>query len=183
MKEVKKPERLSYWCWYVARENEIFCDLDSRRQLGRAMAVLRRVMRRHSLPLQSAYLFPSFTFGKYHLILLLNSAMDAALRARWAMWFGSDKTRGLYTLERLARGVQWADLLITPYRLHREPDEACKCPDKHKALRITRNCPIMEMLLAEFATAEFFPRNRDRKRHGGQRLNWGKLNLRKVRNG
>jgi len=173
------------WHWYVARRNEIFLDLDSPAKASRAVAKLRRTLRREMLPIQAVYFYRSLSKGKYHMILRLNRVMSAEERALWAMWLGSDIIRGLYTLERLRRGIRAADLLIVayPYVEFRQRDYSCQCKGKHKPRRITDHCPIMRRLHGEERTADYFSRNMDRKaRTRGPVMPIGRVPLSRIVN-
>lgn len=169
------------WFWYVARGNEIFCDLDSRKALGRAVGVLRRAIRRGYLDVQSVWQHESSP-GKHHMIVTLKYDLAPVSRALWAMWMGSDKVRGIYTIQRIDRNIHNADILISRHDSMggRGHEYACHCKEKHKALRITRTCPVMLELLSYYRDAEFFPRNRDRVRHSG-RLPWGYIPLSMIK--
>lgn len=152
------------WYWYVAQPNEIFCDLDTKRALGRTFGVLRRAMRRNELPVQSVYLYPSLS--NYHVIVELKSDLDPILRALWALWMGSDRIRGVYVLERLRRGVGRPDVLSSLCWFdYRVPDDMCQCAEKHKAKSVTDKCPAMTRLLGkEHRSGDYFPRNFDKIR-------------------
>jgi hypothetical protein len=166
------------WYWYISKKTEIFCDLDSASALGRCVGVLRRVIRRGYLPIKAVYLYPSNSAFKYHVVIHLGRALSRQHRALWALWLGSDKVRGIYTLRRMGLGVQSADILIRRQPIYRKPDAVCSCAEKHKPVRVTKHCAVMNKLLGpDIAVAEFFPRNRDRRRHGGKRLPWGKVPL------
>ncbi len=152
------------WFWYRSEENEIFCDLDSRERLFYALQRLRRALVQGVLDVESVWLYPSVTVDKFHLIIRLkDDDRPADARVRWAMYLGSDTVRGLYTLERIKRGLQWPDLLIAAQEYYRPADAMCDCPEKHKAKRITANCPVMQAHHGEEAGAVYFAKNLDRK--------------------
>lgn len=156
MKDVKN------WFWYVAKENEIFCDLDSRRAVARALNVLRRAMRRKQLDVVAIYFYPSVS--NYHLIVILKQPMERLWRVHWSLWMGSDRLRAVYTLERYRRGVEAADVLSTRKQFDfRFQDDCCDCKDKHKAKRVTDHCPAMKRLMLDERSGDYFPRNLDRK--------------------
>jgi hypothetical protein len=172
------------WYWYIARGNEIFLDLDSPAKASRAISKLRRTLRRKMLPIKAVYFYRSLSRGKYHLIIILSRSMPAGARALWAVWLGSDVVRGLYTLERLRRGIKAADLLIVvkPFEF-RASDFKCRCPAKHKARRITDHCPIMAYIHGHERTADYFSRNLDRKvRKRGPVIPIGRVPLSRIVN-
>jgi hypothetical protein len=165
------------WYWYVSRDNEIFCDLDSKRAVARALDVLRRAMRRKMLAVDQVFFYPSLS--NYHLIVTLKDPMESKLRVYWSLWMGSDRLRAVYTLERIARKLEAPDLLI-PSKIYidgfRLPDHVCHCPAKHKARRITNHCPVLLALHGSEAGAEYFPRSYDRKpREGSLLIPWGNV--------
>jgi hypothetical protein len=144
----------------------------------RAFAVLRRSMRanQNGLDIEAVYHFPSGTQGHAHLIIVLRHEMDALERALWALWMGSDRVRGIYVIQRLHLMVDAADVFSThmlfPFR---PPDDRCECPEKHKDKRITDNCPAMKRLMLEHRSADYFPRNTDRKKRKAIRVPWGRV--------
>lgn len=163
------------WYWYVAQPNEIFCDLDSKRAVSRALNVLRRAIRRKQLDVESVYFYPSVK--NYHLIVTLKKDMPRLSRVLWSLWMGSDRLRGVYTLERYRRGVKNADVLSTYQWFDvRVPDDSCTCEGKHKEKRITDHCPAMKRLMMDERSGDYFPRNTDRKkREKPLRVPWGRV--------
>lgn len=164
------------WYWYVARSNEIFCDLDSKRAVARALNVLRRAMRRKQLDVDSIYFYQSMK--NYHLIVVLAPEihLDASLLALWALWMGSDRLRGVYVLERLRRGVVAADVFSATKLYFRPADDWCECAAKHKEKRITDHCPAMKRLMMDERSGDYFPRNLDRKqRTKPLKVPWGRV--------
>jgi hypothetical protein len=145
--------------WYIAEPIEVFCDLDSGRALFYALNKLRRGWER--LGVRRAHVYES-SLGKYHLIVILKKPETALHRATFALWLGSDRIRAVYTLERIARGLNAPDLLIAKDIYHRGWDHSCQCREKHKFRRITNNCPVMLKLHGKESGAEYYPRRRDR---------------------
>jgi len=150
------------WYWYVAQNTEIFCDLDSKRAVARALNVLRRAMRRKLMAVRYVYFYPSVS--NYHLIVILQERMDREERVLWSLWMGSDRTRAVYILERYRRGVDASDVFSTRKQFDfRFQDDCCGCEGKHKAKRITDHCPAMKRLMMDERSGDYFPRNLDRK--------------------
>lgn len=177
------------WNWYVSNSNEIFIDLDSSHAMKRAFQVLRRTMQRYrdhppncgpcargGLNVDSIWLYPSSRPGHAHLIVCLKSDMDALQRAMWALWMGSDRIRGIYIVERLRHMVIAADVFSTRSLFEfRPPDDTCNCATKHKDKRVTDRCPAMQRLMMDQRSAEYFPRNTDRKKLGKLIVPWGRV--------
>lgn len=199
---------MTAWYWYVARSNEIFVDLDSRRALSRALAVLRRAVTRESklrqaagtdrfrlggdnlrtvhenyppfenlLSVDSAFVYPSPTKNHVHLIVVLKDSLPIKLRACWALWMGGDQLRAAYVLERARHGLQAVELLTArkPYVDFRPFDDVCGCKEKHKRSSVTEKCEAMNRLLGIHRSADYFPRNKDRKRRAPLKVAWGRL--------
>lgn len=165
------------WYWYVSRDNEIFCDLDSRRAVSRALNVLRRAIRRKLLQVDAIHFYPSVK--NYHLVVTLKDDLDQTSRVLWALWMGSDRLRAVYTLERYRRGVHNADVLSAPKPFidgFRFPDDRCECPDKHKRKAVTDACPAMKRLMMDERSGDYFPRNFDKKeRIKPLKVPWGRV--------
>lgn len=164
--------------WYAARPNEIFCDLDSKKSLLRALRVVRSAIiereqfvvsagvrervtsgNRLLLDVRTVHYYPTTRPGHGHLIITLNNAYDAETRARWALWLGSDRLRACYVLQRIAEScIYSADLLVTSRKYHREPDQRCACKEKHKTKKVTDHCAALRRLIGSQASADYFPR-------------------------
>lgn len=193
---MKKPLE---WYWYVARENEIFVDLDSGRSITRALSVLRRALsvRPHAktpinkLNVRSVWLYPSIEAKHAHLIVELNEALPLNRRVAWSLWMGGDQLRAAYVMERAAAqsdsypfsGMEPpAELLAVrkPYgwRLH---DDICECRSKHKAKRVTEQCPALRRILGDRRSDDYFPRNRDKVRRPPVRFAWGEIPLKNLK--
>lgn len=158
--------------WYAARPNEIFCDIDSKKNLLRALRVIRAAMidrendvrlkvakrTRLLLDVNSVYYYPTSRPGHGHLIVTLNQSIGGKTRAVWELWLGSDRLRSCYVLQRILEGLTYADLLVSSGVYHREPDDSCQCKGKHKTKSITDNCPALKRLLGAHRSADYFPR-------------------------
>jgi len=166
----------SEWNWYVSKPNEIFIDIDSKRSMTRAFGVLRRAMAQRRLLVDSIWLYPSQSENHAHLIVCLREGMDPLERALWALWMGSDRIRGIYVIQRLRHMVIAADVFSTRSLFEfRSPDDTCSCPGKHKDKKITDKCPAMQRLMMDQRSADYFPRNTDRKKRGSAFVPWGRV--------
>lgn len=183
------------WYWYLSQANEIFLDLDSTRALRRAMNVLRRAMSGRAgvhgapcvypfanrLSVDQIWAYPTTTQDHYHMIIALADPLPFHLRVAWSLWMGADRLRAAYVLERYRHGFAEAELLaVRRVYEFRAPDAVCMCPDKHKAKRVTQNCPALKTLLGDHRSADYFPRNRDRVIRGPLRIVWGRISKRSL---
>jgi len=196
-------KRINYW--YSAQPNEIFCDLDSKRALTRALHVIRRAMQQHrngkrheekhanGLSVKDVFVYPTGRKNHFHMIVVLHQPLPAELRAMWALWMASDRLRAVYVMERIRRLSSWrtlaswmldnrevapqqnADLLVSSRRYHRLPNQTCSCTQKHKSDAVNANCEALQALLGTHATADYFPRNVDRKTRGPVRFGFGRI--------
>jgi len=206
--------------WYAAAPNEIFCDLDSKRALTRALHVCRRAIQnfrsaprcelgllvpaahrnhRNYLPVKSVFYYPTGRRNHYHLIVVLHHALPSELRALWALWMGSDRLRAVYVFERLRQGFLQipadagyvmesarrsiegrADLLVSKQEYHRPANQECECQGKHKGEKMTRKCPALAFFLHNHASADYFPRNHDRKPRGPARFGFGRITQKQL---
>lgn len=163
-----KTEILNFW--YAARDNEMFLDLDTPRQLRRALRILRLARMSNRLKVEDCFVYPSSGSGHTHLIVVLMCPLfseDADLRPQWSLWMGTDPLRVAYSLERTRRGLP-SDLLVARQTYHRAPDAECGCAEKHKAERITKHCPALRKLLGNDAAADYFPRVRSERKQLGR---------------
>lgn len=165
------------WHWYIARANEVFIDADSTSRLFYAMRQVQLNWDR--LNGREVFIYPSGTAKHYHLILQMHDGMDAWQRAVWELHCGSDRLRTEYIFERIRRGrAAGADFLLTshPYDF-RKSDRACGCEAKHKDKSVTDACPVMQSLLGEEASAEYFARQPNAQ------FQYGKVDLQKILRG
>lgn len=187
------------WYWYVARSNEIFLDLDSKRALNRALNVLRRAILRErtgkgvfseypfSFPFQnvlrvhSVWIYPTQSENHYHLIVVGWHDMPVELRLAWALWMGADQVRAAYVMERYRHGFPRPELLCTRSLYgFRIADDACDCRDKHKRKVITEGCPALSRILGNHRSADYFPRNFDKIKRRPLPIQWGKVSKEKL---
>lgn len=181
-----KQKQPKPWLWYIARRTELLLDFDTEGALFYGRQRLQRAMRRGFLDVREVYLERSVSRDSYHMAVRLRKPMPAVERGAWEIFLHSDLTRGLYNLMRLQRRIRGAGLLIrrTPFS-YRKPDYVCYCRtnnrDKHKPLKVTRHCPALKVLQGDAAGAEYFPRNRDRKRRKRSAvLPFGKVPLSRI---
>lgn len=145
--------RIGEWYWYIARNDEIFVDLDHRAGNGNsrvttARARLEGAIRAGKLAVNGAWLYASSTPCHYHLMVNTRECMSAAMRLFWEQRLCDDSFRSQMNLARLAiLGQPWSILIAPEYRkdYHRAPDYACRCPDKHKGDDMAM-CPISRRL-------------------------------------
>lgn len=119
------------WFWYVAREDELMCDLDSRTLLEIALKRLER----HSmdgdtcgewkdsenLNVHSIFVSPSQNPEHYHMVIRLKKPMDTLYRLTWELYFMSHVYRSCKNFFRALEGVPAPSLLISPRQWHTEP--------------------------------------------------------------
>ncbi len=153
-----KPTR---YFWYIAKANELFCDLDlSKKNLERillARARLRGAKKHGALDFEAWYPYQSESKYHYHFMVQLKHDLDPFRRILWESRLCDDMYRNNMNFARLVEtGKSWS-LLITPIERRsywRPPDFVCECPAKHKA-DIMRNCPIAQKLNCTLAADHF----------------------------
>jgi hypothetical protein len=165
------------WHWYVPRENEIFLDHDSDRDVSFAMHKLE-LNCPGKLEVKAVYHYPSGTPGHSHMVLVLKRPMLWIERIAWSLHLRSDIRRAQIILMRKSRGgcaAPEADFLITPKPYSfRKPDHVCRCAAKHKEQAITEHCPVLRDLLRNERCAEYFALEPERRIY---RLGVGRVRL------
>lgn len=154
--------------WYVAKPNEIFLDLDSRKSMTRAFRVMNVWMKAERSrsgfpwnlpPIVSVHHYPTGRVNHCHAVVTVAAEMTAQERQILALWMGSDRLRSAYVFERMQHGLGlWSDLLCTPIEYHRPADFTCQCKGKHKDRKVTDGCHALKMILGRYRSADFFPR-------------------------
>jgi hypothetical protein len=145
------------WNWYVARENEIFIDMDS---YTKSIDLCRR---RLSAGVDAGILNVDFVYNTQtshdhnHIIIVLKNPMRDIQRIAWAIALHSDIYRGLCTLMRADAMIPAPDVLIGKRLYHRLPDAQCDCETKHVSGTM-QNCHAAKLLRGEFHSASFFGR-------------------------
>lgn len=176
--------------WYAARENEVFLDLDSQRALTRALHVVRRVIQAestHRWPgIKAVFLYKTQRPQHYHMIVIWKAPLPRLERYVWALWMGSDRLRCAYVIKRRLEGVTFPDILGAAYR-YQEYEKfvgavamTCFCKGKHKSEKITWNCPALQLLLGGERSADYYPRNVDRKARRNVQFNYGRISKRSI---
>lgn len=141
--------------WYVSRENEIFIDMDNfRRSVNHAKMRLMGAVECDRLSILRVESHESST-NKVHAIVTLNEPMRGIERATWGIILHSDLYRAASTIMRHLYNVDSPDILITPKRFLRAPDDSCDCLSKHIA-EVMEKCPAAIRLRGENRTAGFF---------------------------
>jgi hypothetical protein len=138
------------WFWYVAREDELMCDLDSRTLLEIA---LKRLERSKELQVRSTFVAPSQNDEHYHMVIRLAHPMLTLYRLTWELYFMSHVYRSVKNFFRALDGIPAPSLLISPCKWEigaaigqegvgfwRKPDTACNC-ESHKNPEKILTCP------------------------------------------
>ena len=187
---------MAVWHWYVCRSHEMFLDLDSRGALTRALSVLRRAMRGPSvkengtpcvfpftnrLNVESVWVYPTTKANHFHMIVVLKNALPFELKTCWSLWMGADQLRAAYVFERYRHRCFRTDLLASRQAYgFRDHDFECVCRAKHKSKSVTDKCPALRWMLGAHRSADYFPRNKDRRRRGPLSIEWGRISKRKL---
>jgi hypothetical protein len=141
--------------WYVSQENEIFIDMDNfKRSINHARVRLVGAIECNRLSVLRVESHESSP-NKIHSIVTLNEPMRGIERATWGIILHSDLYRAASTIMRYLYNVNAADVLITPKKFNREPDDFCECERKHIA-EVMDKCPAAIRLRGEKRTAGFF---------------------------
>lgn len=146
------------WYWYVAQNNEILLDLDSRYRVQTAIEKLEKA--RVRLEINRVYIKRSYSEDKYHAVVKIDARLSQMERSIWAWWLGSDPIRAMYNLMRIEHKVQSPDLLISPKQWEgfwRPHDYICSCKSKHKGLDLCSSCPVFQALHFKHAGVAYFP--------------------------
>ena len=156
---------MTHWHWYVAQDDELMCDLDSRTLLEIALKRLDRVgcfkETCTSSPAEGPILFVDSTFliqstneEHYHLVIKLMQPISTIHRLTWELFLMSHTYRTVQNLFRALSNIPAPSLLISPYnwleengkpnaqRFWRSHDAACFCENGiHKNPRMILQCP------------------------------------------
>jgi len=125
--------------WYVARDNEIFIDIDSKqsRSIISALARIRGIIEAEKFPIRQVWLFPSRTENHYHIVITLKNAIPETYRIALQLYFFSDVFRTCNNIMRIEDCVPAAEVLISifdwrkQYKFYRYADATCTCEGKH----------------------------------------------------
>lgn len=141
--------------WYVARENEIFIDMDNfTRSINHARLRLLGAVECNKLSVLRVESHESSP-NKIHSIVTLGETMSGIERATWAIILHSDLYRAASTIMRCFNNSPAPDVLITPKKFLRPPDDFCDCESKHKA-EVMAKCPAAKRLRGEQRLAAYF---------------------------
>lgn len=176
--------------WYLARRNEMFLDLDSRRALRRAITVLLVGLKTKRLPAGDVFLYKTKQPGHYHMIIRLKCSHPVwTLKMAWLLWMGNDRLRMAYVLARFLDervpftfGADRGDLLVATKPYYRKADAVCRCKLKHKEDAVTSKCPAMRKLLGDARCADYFARTGERRvKPLRVRVPWGEVQISKLK--
>jgi hypothetical protein len=152
---------LQRWFWYVARENELMIDCDSKALLEIAMKRLQDTTRigiEEPLSVKDIFLAPSKNSEHFHITVRLNESIDPIRRAIWQLFLFDDVTRSTHNLFRAVNNIPAPSLLISPYnwlnlstlatvKFWRSHDAVCTCsPLRHKSAKAILECPAHILL-------------------------------------
>lgn len=143
--------------WYVAHSNELLIDMDKpERSAGHFLRRLAGAIEYQKFALEKMEIHPSRSGSHLHILLTLKNYFTCDIeRAVWEVVLHSDIYRGCSTIMRWIHGVDNADLLITPSKFEREPDDVCECAGKHDA-ETMKDCPAGIRLRGDDRLRGFF---------------------------
>lgn len=143
--------------WYVAKSNELLIDMDKPdRSSPHFMERLAGAVESEKFKVKTFEFHHSRSATHLHfLITLENHFLCEIERVVWEIILHSDIYKGCATLMRLVHNVDAPDLLITPFRFNREPDDICDCEDKHSAA-VMKECPAAIRLRGDDRIRGFF---------------------------
>lgn len=142
--------------WYVAKHNEIFVDTDNySRSVKHTARRLLGAIKCGRLDVAAIEWHPSSSEDHIHTIITLQNFMPAVERYVWALILHSDIYRTASTIMRDLYAVPAPDILITPHRFKRAPDDVCCCEQKHKAA-VMEKCPAATRLRGDDRIKGFF---------------------------
>lgn len=156
---------MSLWHWYVARDNELFIDMDRYAEsIHHAGRRLQGAIDGKYLDVREVYAYPSQTNNHAHIIIVLGENHKTKdkmhygeiQRYVWEMLFHGDIYRCASNIFRRVYSVGSPDILITRRILHRTPDFDCECQNKHSKLEVMKNCPAATALRGIARTMQFF---------------------------
>lgn len=143
--------------WYVARSNEFLIDMDRpEKSTEHFLRRLAGAVEYEKFKVQYFEMHHSRSGSHLHfLITLENHFLCEIERVVWTVVLHSDIYRACSTLMRLVHGVDAPDLLITPQKFRREPDDTCECNGKHDA-ETMKICPAAIRLRGDDRARGFF---------------------------
>jgi hypothetical protein len=148
------------WFWYVARDNELFLDVDN---VERVIHHLRQRLQGaiEYKRLDVAHVYRQRSQGKNgqheHIIVTLNNKIPPVERFVWEIILRSDLYRGCNNIMRHLRGIGAPDIFISRSDcfFFRPYDTFCYCTKKHSP-EIMEKCPTAEILRGDYRAQGFF---------------------------
>ena len=150
------------WYWYVARDNELFIDLDRYKEsINHIRRRLQGAIEYGALNVENVHLFLSLRHNHRHLVVILKKPLQNRYEAfAWEMLLHSDIYRTAANIMRYSRNVPSSDILISRKLLHRQSDDTCKCEAKHNRAAM-ETCAAAIALRGEKRNLTFFGKPSD----------------------
>ena len=161
---------MTHWHWYVAQDDELLIDLDSRVLLEIALKRMRDSSRLEVAPLQIDRIFVASSTkpDHFHLAIKMLYPMSVLYRMTWQLFLYDDVNRAVHNLFRALDGNPSPCLIISPSNwltcsavalkpeiqvgeFWRSHDAVCTCPvgtHKNRAA-IREHCPAHRLLRNE----------------------------------
>lgn len=143
--------------WYVARNDELMCDLDSQTLLEIAMKRLTAPATFEIYPdlePRNVFLADSNSAGHFHMVVQLKQNMPAMRRMIYQLYLMDHVYRSVKNLTRALESKPAPSLLISPHnwlcngvalgsvKFWRSPDAICHCHlSRHKSQEKIWECP------------------------------------------
>jgi len=148
---------MNLWHWYVARENELLIDCDSRTLLQIAMKRLEDTqrIREAEIPLEveRTFVAPSNNPDHFHFAVLVKNKLSPIVQMTWQLFLMDDVNRSVHNLFRVVNLYKAPSLLISPHNwltdnryetnsFWRSHDAVCQCDSRvHKNKDTILQCP------------------------------------------
>jgi hypothetical protein len=125
--------------WYVAKDDEVFIDLDGDKhnRLVTVLARIRGIMEYNPFAIKEVWMFPSRADNHFHIVLKLEIATSLEVRTALQLYCFSDIFRTCNNLIRRHFRVLAPDVLISSlnwrknFHFYRSFDYSCGCTEKH----------------------------------------------------
>jgi hypothetical protein len=142
--------------WYSSNAYEIFIDTDNfQRSIKHTNARLLGAIECERLAVHSLEHHKSRNENHVHTLITLQEPMPAMERYVWALILHSDIYRSASVMMRHLNNVPHPDILITPTKFKREPNDICFCKEKHNAATMEK-CEAATRLRGELRITGFF---------------------------
>jgi hypothetical protein len=133
--------------WYVAKNDEVFIDLDGDKpnRLVTVLARIRGLMEANSFAIKEVWMFPSRADNHFHIVLKLEVETSLEVRTALQLYCFSDIFRTCNNLIRRHFKVSAPDILISSlnwrknFHFYRTFNYSCGCSEKHDH-RVMRSC-------------------------------------------